>query len=128
MVGLMRPTSRSLRLRYQCFRPVVLEDPQSAVHVADENVALEWLRAPGQRRIGNHRFALLAPGDVPPCLPSLGVEVAPQVARNVDDSEAALIIGNVQDTILDPDVVGAGLRHFEFGYFDGVAGNSGRTA
>ena len=72
-------------------------------------VPFERLRAPDERGVGLEAVGIgrLEEAD----LPALLVEVAAQLAGDVHHPEAAVVVADVHDVVLDPEVVGAGLGH-----------------
>ena len=85
-----------------------LHGPQAGVPVGEEDVPLVGLRPPGHRRVGHE--ALRVVRQEPRDLAALAVEIAHQIAGDVDRAQAGVVVGDVHHAVLDPEVVRAGLR------------------
>src|SRR5262249_19220576 len=59
-----------------------------------------------------HAIPIRSPGPNACDLTPLAIEVAAQLAGNVDDPAAARVVAHAQNVVLDPDIVRAALRHF----------------
>ena len=98
----------------------VLQDPEAAEHVAHKHIALEDVWSPSLRRVGDNRLALGGTGPVHPDLAALPVEIAAQGAADVHDPQAALVIGDVERLVVDPEVVRTRLGYLVFGDLFGI--------
>ena len=95
------------------FRPPWLYDPEASVNVVEVNQSMVWLSSPRERQVGPEPLWIAGPQ--PPDLPSLPVKLTAQLARNIKDPAATVIVAHAQDIVFDPDVVRARFRHAVFG-------------
>src|SRR5215204_251582 len=103
------PSVPRRRRRAFLLRPAELHDPDPGVDVVEEDQTFVLPRPPGEGKVWAEAVRRSGPdaGDLAP----LPVEVAAQLARDVEHPPAAPVVAHDQHVVLDPDVVCPALGH-----------------